>query len=114
MAGECFTLLGNGNVERSTVTIKVNGITAQTNQEDVDKKYEYAFLEQIVTPIYNVVAAVRNLLLTCRKLWIFIQLFLSSQHIVDWLKSLSFIYGNFAISPNVHSETSLIHAGVQE
>lgn len=57
MAGECFTLLGNGNVERSTVTIKVNGITAQTSKEDVDKKYEYAFLEQIVTPIYNVVAA---------------------------------------------------------
>lgn len=52
MADECFTLLDKGYVERSTKTITI------TEDESTD----YAFLEQIITPIYNIVAAVRSLM----------------------------------------------------
>ena len=59
MAGECFTLLDKNHVERSTVTIKLTE----------DESPDFAFLEQIITPVYNIVAAVRNLLSSLSRIW---------------------------------------------
>jgi len=68
MAGECFTLLEKDVVERSTVTIKDVERSPASPNENEDKLYEYAFLEQIITPIYSVVAAVRNLVLCASRI----------------------------------------------
>jgi hypothetical protein len=57
MAEECFILLDKNYVERSTKTIQLNE----------DESPEYAFLEQIITPIYNIVAAVRDFGVSCFK-----------------------------------------------
>ncbi|KAG0631673.1 hypothetical protein M758_1G271400 [Ceratodon purpureus] len=46
MAEECFKLLEENLVQRSTRTIKPG-----------TESFEYAFLEQIITPVYNIVAA---------------------------------------------------------
>jgi len=67
MAGECFTLLEKDVVERSRVTIKVPETATPIDNED--KLYEYAFLKQIITPIYDVVAAVRNIVLYASRIW---------------------------------------------
>lgn len=48
LADECFDLLDRTFVERSR-TVKPNA----------DGSIEYSFLEQIITPVYNVVAAVK-------------------------------------------------------
>jgi hypothetical protein len=48
MADECFDLLEKTYVEKSrTVAENADGVT------------DFSFLEQIITPVYNVVAAVR-------------------------------------------------------
>lgn len=49
MADECFDLLEKTYVEKSrTVAENADGVT------------DFSFLEQIITPVYNVVAAVRE------------------------------------------------------
>lgn len=59
MAEECFILLDKNYVERSTKTIQLNE----------DESPEYAFLEQIITPIYSIVAAVRDLMSHVSRIW---------------------------------------------
>lgn len=60
MAKECFELLDRNNVERATKTIKVD-------EDNID----YLFLDQIITPIYNIVAAVSFLVCCVPKFWKF-------------------------------------------
>lgn len=52
MADDCFSLLEKDKPARSTVTLKIEDIkNSVTNTE-------YLFLEQIITPVYEIVAAV--------------------------------------------------------